>query len=231
MPKVVFCTPIVQSPHPKWVESLEACLPEVEAAGWEHGLSQVVNNPYISSARALMLRKALDAGADVIVFLDYDVAWRPADMVKLLSVEGHVVAGLYRFKEPEERYMGVIKGDLLGYPIGRSDGCIKAELVPAGFLKVTREAVQHFMREYPELCYGDPITPHVDLFNHGARDGLWWGEDYSFSDRWVKSGGDIWVVPDMNIDHYSRETCYSGNLHQYLLRVTGRSPENEGQES
>ena len=43
----------------------------------------------------------------------------------------------------------------------------------------------------------------VDLFNHGAHDGAWYGEDYAFSRNWLALGGDIWIVPDLNLTHHS----------------------------
>ena len=60
-----------------------------------------VGSPYISAARATMLRKALDAKADVIVFIDHDLSWRPGDLLKLIETTGDVVGGTYRFKQDE----------------------------------------------------------------------------------------------------------------------------------
>ncbi len=107
--KVVFCTPSLSGPTAPYIKSLEASLPLVEAAGWEHGYAQQIACPYISAARANMLRSALDAKADVIVFLDYDMSWDPGDLVKLLETEGDVVAGTYRPKIDDEQYMGTIE--------------------------------------------------------------------------------------------------------------------------
>jgi hypothetical protein len=220
---VVFCIPIVNQPFKATVDSLEACLPLVEAAGYTHGMVQVVNIPYISAARANMLRAALDAKADIIVFIDYDVSWRPEDMLKLLETEGDVVAGTYRCKIDEEQYMGTIETNADHTPIVRADGAIKAKLVPAGFLKVTKEAVDAFMVAYPELCYGPMYHQAVDLFNHGVHERIWWGEDYSFARRWRDKCGDIWLVPDLNLDHNTKEKVYVGNFHRYLLRQPGGS--------
>jgi hypothetical protein len=131
-----------------------------------------------------------------------------------------VVAGLYRFKTPDVEYMGTVEVGATGYPVEReADGALKAVRVPAGFLKITRGAVQRFMRAYPELIYGDPISPHVDLFNHGAHEGVWWGEDYAFCRRWRAMGGDIWVVPDLDLTHHDREAGdFPGNIHRFLLK-------------
>jgi len=168
-----------------------------------------------------MTRKALDAGADVIVYLDYDLSWRPEDMLKLLSTEGDVVAGIYRFKTDEEKYMGTIVSDGNNIPVCRSDGSIRADKVPAGFLKVTKAAIQKFMRAYPELLYGDPDRYSVDLFNHGAYKGVWYGEDYSFSRRWREMGEEIWIVPDLSLNHHAKDKEYRGNFHNFMRRQPG----------
>ena len=226
MPKVTFCTPILKEPHPEWVKAVEACVPAVEAAGWTHSIAQELNISFVSLARANVLRKALDGKPDVLVFTDSDISWRPEDMVKLLETEGDVVAGLYRYKHEPTEYMGEIIIDDNRYPVVREDGCIEAKRIPAGFMKVTRLAVNKFMDTYPELVYGEPTYPYLDMFNHGAIERVWHGEDYAFSYRWRKSGGKIWVIPDMNIDHHKGDICYSGNFHKYLMNLT-KGVENE----
>lgn len=176
-----------------------------------------------------MLGKALATDAEAFVFIDDDVAWRPQDMVKLLKTEGDVVAGVYRFKTNEVKYMGLIFTDEEGRPEKvRDDGAILADRVPAGFLKVSRRAVEEFSKAYPELITDKDVPPSVDLFNHGAYKGLWWGEDYAFSRRWRACGGEIWIVPDMNIDHHHRNgRVFEGNFHEFLLRQPGGSEYRE----
>lgn len=222
--KVVFCTPSYIRPTPVWVESLERSVPLIEAAGWEHGLAQQIGCPYISAARANMTRAALDAKADVIIYIDYDLSWDARDLLTLLETEGDVVAGTYRCKIDEEQYMGTVMVNEDRTPkLRASDGAIAAALVPAGFLKVTKEAIDAFMVAYPELCYGPMFHLAVDLFNHGVHDRLWWGEDYSFSRRWRAKCGDIWIVPNLNLDHHANGTVYKGNYHKFLLRQPGGS--------
>jgi len=226
--KLIICTPSLTGPTAPYIKALEDSLPLIEAAGWEHGYVQAVGCPYISGARANMLRSALDAKADVIVFLDYDVSWRPGDLLKLIETEGDVCAGTYRVKseqqDPSEFYMGTWDTNADFTPkVRASDGAISAKLAPAGFLKITKEAVDKFMVAYPELCYGPMHHLSVDLFNHGVRDRIWWGEDYMFCNRWKDKCGDIWLVPDLSIDHHAKDKVYAGNLHQFLLRQPGGS--------
>lgn len=221
--RVVFCIPTIKRPIQACLDSLKASVPSLESAGWDHAMVTEVGNPYISAARSYMLRKAMDSKADMIVFIDHDLSWRPTDLLKLIETEGEVVAGLYRFKKDEEHYMGVIEDDAQAMPKVRSDGCIKATRVPAGFLKVTSGAVNRFMTAYPELTYGPKFNLSVDLFNHGAHNGAWWGEDYAFSRNWIACGGEIWIAPDLSLNHHSDEKVYEGNFHRFLLRQPGGS--------
>jgi hypothetical protein len=177
-----------------------------------------------------MLRKALDAGATDVVFIDHDVSWSPRDLLTLLQAPGDVVCGTYRFKRPDapEEYMGATIQGPNGRPMAReSDGALLAHSVPAGFLRVTRNAVACFIKAFPDLVYGDPCAPCVDLFNHGAHNGTWYGEDYAFSRRWREAGGDIWLLPDLNITHWSGDKAYPGNFHEYLLRRPGGAKEGQ----
>jgi len=221
--KVVFCTPSMKRPADAFLESMEASIPLIKDAGWDEGMAQELNCPYISHARAKMTRKALDADADVIVYLDYDLSWEPDALLKLISTDDDVVAATYRFKKDDEEYMGTLITGPEYAPIVREDGLIRADWVPAGFLKVTREAIRKIMKTYPELLYGAPDNYSVDLFNHGAYQGIWYGEDYAFSRRWNDAGGMIWIMPDMNITHHNIDTgdAYEGNFHNFLRRQPG----------
>lgn len=225
--KVFLCTPTRAAPHAAHVAALAASASVLDGAGIEHGVVYEVGCPYISHARATMLRKALDAGAEAVVFIDDDVSWRPQDLLKLIETPDPVVAGTYRYKLDNEEYMGSIYSGLDHRPTVRDDGCIKGHTVPAGFLKLTRDAVRAFMKAYPELLYGHPENPSIDIFNHGARGGVWYGEDMAFSHRWRECGGEIWLQPDLDLDHHGPDKVYPGNYHRFLLRQPGGS-EYEG---
>jgi glycosyltransferase involved in cell wall biosynthesis len=220
--KVVLCCPTITRPFDAFLAAVEAEVPLLDRAGLDHKMVFEVGSAYISHARATMLRKAMDTQPDIIVFLDHDLSWRPGDLLKLIETPGEVVAGTYRFKQPTEEYMGTWRTDAAGYPITRQDGCIRGEWVPAGFLKITDGAVHELMGAYPELVYGPRYRPSLDLFNHGAHNGVWYGEDYAFSRRWNDCGGEIWIVPDLDLNHHAiGGQPHPGNLHAYLRRRPG----------
>lgn len=223
--KVVFCTMYLgDAPTKPFRDSLEACLPAIEDEGWEHSLVFEANCPYISAARAKVLKKAYNEDPDYIVFLDYDVSWTPETMVKFLSIEGDVVSGTYRKKLYCPTYMGSLEQGPNGNPLVREDGCLKAHCVPAGFLKLSKQAVDIFAATYPELLFGPKMSPELDMFNHGVVDGIWFGEDYAFSKRWNEKCGDIWLVPDLDIDHNSKNEVFKGNFHNFLINYNKPVP-------
>jgi len=143
--KVSFCVPTLRRPYKVTLDSLEASVPLIEAAGWEHCMVSEVGCPYISNARATMLWKALRADATVIVFIDHDLSWDPEDLLTLIEAKGDVVAGTYRFKNDSDEYMGQILGGIDKLPQVREDGGVNAFCVPAGFLKITTDCVDKFI--------------------------------------------------------------------------------------
>lgn len=220
--KAVFCIPTIKRPHQATLDALAASVPLLDAAGIEHAVVHEVGSPYISCARATMLRKALDAKADAIVFIDHDLSWRPADLVTLVQAAGDYVIGTYRFKHEPEEYMGMPYPDHQGDIRGRADGAILAYCGPAGFMKITPRAVNRVLQAHPELAYGDRHSPHVDFFNHGAHEHVWYGEDYAACRRWVEMGEQLWLLPQLQIDHHGADgKVYRGNFDRYLRRQPG----------
>ena len=225
--KVVFCIPTITRPYAACLDALEKSVPLLDEAGLDHALVNEIGNPYISAARATMLRKALDAKADTIVFIDHDVSWKPKDLLDLILADVDVAGGTYRFKQDgEHAYMGRPFTDPQGKPQTAKftkNGAImlKAACLPAGFLKVTADAVDRFMTGYPELCYGPKYHLSVDLFNHGAHKGLWFGEDYAFCRNWNDIGGECWLMPNLDLTHHSADRAYPGNYHEFLMRQPG----------
>ncbi len=224
---VVFCIPTITKPYQCTLDSIRDSVPLIEAAGWNHRIVYEIGSPYISCARSVMLRKALDAMATHIVFIDHDISWQPQDLLDLIEADGDVVSGNYRFKIDEVEFMGTLQPDINGYPQVRADGAVKGFMIPAGFLKITRIGVSRFIMAYPELTYGDKCNPCIDLFNHGAFEGMWYGEDYAFSRRWRDLGGEIYILPHLNLVHHNPDKSFGGTFHDYLCRQPGGSEDPE----
>lgn len=227
--RIALCTPTPKRPHEAYLAALEASVPILDAAGIEHATVYEVGSPYISGAMATLLRKALVWGADVTVFLDHDVSWAPGDLLTLIRTEADVAGGTYRFKLPDlaqEVYMGTVEVGEDERPVVRpSDGAITATRLPSGFLKITRRAVEAFMRAYPQWTVRDAAgVESPDLFHHGAHRGTWFGQDYAFSRNWLEAGGALWLVPNLDLAHHEFDgRVWPGNFHSFMLRQPGGS--------
>lgn len=164
-----------------------------------------------------MLGKALKWGADAVVFLDDDVAFRPQDLATIIQAQGEVVGGTYRYKDERVAYMGKPMLGQKGHPLVRaSDGAVHMLCLPAGFLRVSRECIERHMEAFPDLMITADGGRNIDLFNHGAYKGVWYGEDYAFCRRCNELDIDIWCPPDMDLDHHGRDEVFAGNYHRYL---------------
>jgi len=228
--KVAFITPTRSRPSAGFLAAMEASVPLIEAAGHDCCSVFRVGHPYISVSRSQMFSQAIIAGADCIVSIDDDLSWRPKDLLRLIETEADVCGGTYRYRKDAEEYMGALNVDADDLPIVRPDGALSVNRLPGGFLKLTRAAVDRFSEAYPELVYGKGhgMEPGVDLFNHGAIDGVWYGEDYAFCKRWLERCGDLWLVPDLTITHHGWDGVdYAGNFHDFMLRQPGGSREGE----
>jgi hypothetical protein len=164
--KVVFAIPTLRKPLQVCIDSVEASIPLIKAAGWTQGIVSEIGCPYISCARATMLRKAMDANADVVVFIDHDLSWEPHALLKLIETEGDVVAGTYRYKREPEEYMGALLPDINSRPQVREDGAIKAHSIPAGFPQDHQERRQPLHDRVPRALLrgqvfagGGPLQP------------------------------------------------------------------------
>ena len=218
--KVAICTPTLHEPVQAYRDSLAASIQPLLDRGYAVHTILEKRNQYISLARANLVRKAQDVGATIIVFIDDDVSWQPEALIKLVETEGDVVGGVYRYKtEKMEGYMCSLLAPIGESPVAREDGALPALFLPAGFLKVTKAAIDKMSAFYPQLVFGSKDYPYVDLFNHGAFEGRWYGEDIAFCRNWVNTGGSIWLVPDLDLDHTAADgTVYHGNFQNFLNR-------------
>ena len=221
--KIVFCTPTRARPHAAYIAAMEACVPLLDANGIKHSLVFEVGCPYISSAMATLCRKALDTMPDALIYLDDDVSWDPPSMLKLIQSKEEVVGGTYRFKKDEVEYMGSLMTGPEGRPVGEFGVSLQAKWLPTGFIKISANAINEFMKGYPQLICGPRYHPTVDLFNHGAHDGIWYGQDYAFCRNYAALGGKVVLLPDLNIDHndWNSDKVYRGNYHEFLRRQPG----------
>lgn len=227
--KIIFATPAYRGVQcGPFLDSLEATVTLCMACGYETEFIQLAGSPYVQTARNTLLMQAYNKGADKVFFLDDDISWKPLDAIRLIESGYDVVAGLYRFKQDEVNYPVVLYTDDNGQACYREDGSLAAARVPTGFLCIDRKVIAQLIEAYPQQRYIDGADEVVlyDLFPQGIRDGQWVGEDYAFCDLCTDIGIKIFVVPDIDLCHYSSTTRYDGNFLKWLQSLSGDDNES-----
>ena len=190
----------------------------------DYGL--VMFDPYIQKARNDLVSMFLKSDSDIFVFVADDLEYKAEDLLKLVETVGDVAVGVYRQKIDNVNYPVTVFGDKDKRPIVRDDGCIKAYRIQTGFLRINRPVFERMIEGFPELSYygldhGKKFDVNHDFFPQGVHNHRWIGEDYAFCDLWRSLGGEIWIIPDMDLTHYNKEIGYPGNYHEYLKSLPG----------
>jgi len=147
-----------------------------------------------------------------LIFIDADIGFEPDVILRLLAYGKDVVAIACPMKDPRGNRQEKA-AHLIGGPIS---GLNEANLVGAGFLQISREAIEKMWAEYPELkcipyktdwnaaliqdSYYTLFDPFID-----PETCLPLSEDYAFCWRWRNIGGQIWVDTSIDVTHAGRK--------------------------
>lgn len=183
-----------------------------------------VGDSILPRARNRVLMEFLASECDDLILLDDDVVWERGAIRRLLSHDCELVGGVYPTRHEPIRY------PVKRIPGGDFDpvtGLLEVRMLPTGFLRVTRSAVNRMIVANPELKYRDIYAPDKTayaLFWFDLRPGIdadddatpeIWGEDFVFCDRWRRVGGKVWLDTLLAFRHIGRkayEGCYAETL-------------------
>ena len=218
----------------QFIDSLNSAGRLLKEHGYTPNKGAEFCDPYIQKARNCLVKQFLDSDNDIFFFVADDLEFKPEYVLKLIETPGDIVAGAYRTKKEPQQYPVRINQDINGRPITRKDGCISAKWVQTGFLRIRRKVFERIILEYPGLAYygikdGKKINVSHDFFPQGVKGHTWIGEDYAFCDLWGGIGGEIWIVPDLDLTHYDGDIPYFGNYHEYLKKLPGGINYKEGE--
>lgn len=159
-----------------------------------------------------------------LVMIDDDVNWEDGALVRLLSHPCDVVAGLYpKRSDPIEFPCKMMPG-----AVPDANGILEMRMVPTGFFRVQRHALERMVAAYPHRAYRDTNVPGGKahwLFatelgidpDNPAPDGMMdlWGEDFAFCRLWTDIGGRIFADTLLHFQHIGRKAydgCYAEHL-------------------
>ena len=199
-------------------QSLMNALQVLLACNIPFSFSYEVGLPYISMARNNLVRKFMASDCTHIVFIDADVGFAPGAFHDLIIAKEDVIGGAYPKKQDSEEYAVRLKKGDDGNVIFH-EGVLMAEGLATGFLKISRAAIEQMQDAYPELKYNDGISNQTtyNFFGEFLIDGRMFYDDFGFCHLWEKTGGQMWVLPNIAFTHAGSKD-FRGNLHEYLSR-------------
>jgi hypothetical protein len=175
-------------------------------------------NAMIAHARDMIIASFLAGEGTDLVFVDADVFWEAGGILKLVDAEVDFVAGVYRHRKDPEGYAVrwiAERPELWADP---KTGLLEVEGVPAGFLRVSRAALEKMVAAHPGQRFVDRHAPNGEawaLFDNIHEGEEYWGEDFSFCRRWREIGGKVWLDPELELHHVGFK-AFSGKIGDWL---------------
>ena len=207
--------------------------------GWQLNYLLQAGDALVTRARQTIVGHFLEnPRATHLLFIDADIAFEPAQVVRLLEFDADVTAAVYPVKQidwdkiPSAVAAGrsPIESAALSYVVERDhrseltvrDGFVKSRYAGTGFLMIRRAALERMIQHYPELRYrhehrsADPLDSspwRSAIFNCmiEPESGFYLSEDFSFCRRWTDMGGEIWVDYTSRLEHVGL-MVYRGNM-------------------
>lgn len=171
----------------------------------------IVGVGILHMARNNLVARALDWGADRVVFLDDDVSWQSDDFQKLVLHPEPIVGGVYQKKGANARAATSFAVSALpqGFQADHR-GLVEVHGAATGFLRVDRAVFEAMKPLVPKL-HDDSLSEAENAHLH-----LWFdfpvtqqpkglmvqGEDYSFCSKARAAGFRIYVDPSIRLRHH-----------------------------
>ena len=158
----------------------------------------------IVAERNVILEAFRKSDCTHLLMIDADIEWNPDDVLRMLAHDKPIVGACY-----------LSRGDrgFIFRTIGESiqvneQNLAKLSAIPAGFLLVSKGAIECMCEKLPGLFYRSKEGEEgYGFFATMVRDGEYWGEDFSFCIHARDCGLDIWVDTAVELVHAGKRGC------------------------
>jgi hypothetical protein len=200
------------------VASLMASIEPLRLAGIGVDLCLETGNCHVDDARNGLVRQFLEGDCDDFVFLDEDVGFHSSSLVKLLTVDADLVAGVYPKKQDDEEFPVF---PLEGERWANRDGLVEVEGAPTGFMRIRRSVLERLRDAHESRAFvGSGGGLYHPIFERVIEDGRRWSGDYAFCRKWRKLGGKVMVDPEMRFTHTGLKS-WEGTLGDFWRKEAG----------
>lgn len=190
-------------------------------------IGMVPDESLVPRARNILVSKFLQSNCDSLLFIDADMGWKPDDVLRLLAWSNDwdkavVGAAGVRRSDPPSFCVNFLGEPGSTVKVCPKTGCLSVRHLGTGFILMRREAIERVMRLHPELAYeerdrsGQVQGTHHALYNMHLENGSCYSEDYRFCDLWRQAGGEVWVDPEISLQHIGFKS-YTGALKSVLM--------------
>lgn len=231
--KIMIATPCyMQQNFAHYTESMLATVRLLDLIGVEWQTQYLNGDSYIDRAKNTIVANFLESDCTDLLMIDSDMSWNPEAVGRMLRHPQAIVGGFFPMKNAWGTFCGHLLPDAAGNSPDVSkaielwDGSclLAAYLLPGGFLRLKRDAVERFADHYSDVVYQDPCADpskpdrvYTAFFECMIHDHTRYGEDATFCRRAREMGADLWVDPNISFGHYGVKG-FHGNYHNYLLK-------------
>ena len=163
----------------------------------------------VQRARNDIVKAAIEAEVDNLVFIDADIMWGPEDFFKLLNHKLDVVGGVY----PKKSDKPAFNMKVLSPNIEIKDDLMEVECVGTGMLCISSTALELLWANSEEYHNGDRTSRMV--FDIQVVEGELVSEDNIFCHKWRALGRQVWIDPYVQCNHVGVKV-YGHNFMHYL---------------
>lgn len=183
----------------------------------QFSLLTVPNEALVMRSRNHLVWQFMQTDCTHLFFTDSDMGWKAGTIMRLLSHGKDVVAGIGRRKQegPPSYCANIVEP----VQVDSETGLIKAIHVGGACLLISRACLTKMLAVYDSLKYLDVQANRYEtaLFDTELRDGKFWSEDYTFCRRWRDIGGDVWIDPEIYLEHVGF-TSWNGCMADDIFR-------------
>lgn len=185
-----------------YTKSLLDTVVYLKSKGYDVAYEAVMHDALLTRSRNTLVHLFLKTSFDYLLFIDADMSFSPLDIEKMIDSDVDVVAGAFPKKTIQEEY-GLSTNNLKLFKdlvecdyVGTGIILIKKEV----FLKL-KDSVNHYINVDNNFSWMNPGEIVYSFFDTAIVDNQYLPESYWFCKEWKKTGGKIYVYPDMNIGH------------------------------
>lgn len=204
---VVFATPALgASVCLEYKNSMMQTVMLLGQNGIPHGVLDRAGDAYLGKVRSKLATEFLESfpTAQNFFFLDDDIGWPAHKVIEFLKRPEPILAGIYPKKSDEVEFPVEMLFDLGTGGLIERDGLFRAGGIPTGFLRIKRAALEKLAAMSRRFRTMEPegVRWYYYIFETGVADDEWyWGEDYCMARKWLDTGGEIWVDPNIEFTH------------------------------